>query len=256
MKRIVVLQARMGSTRLPGKVLADIGGKSMLAHVIERAARIPSIDQVVVATSIDSANEPLMDVARQLGVMSYAGSEADVLDRYYQAARLAAADVIVRVTADCPLLDPSVSGAVIERFCAGPFDYVSNTNPPTFPDGLDTEVFSFQALERAWRDAALTSEREHVTPFLWKNTDLFRIDNVTGARDLSHHRWTVDDAGDLAFVRAVFASMAGREDFGMAEVLEVLDRHPELRELNSGKLRNEGYAKSLSEDAVVPEKRQ
>jgi spore coat polysaccharide biosynthesis protein SpsF (cytidylyltransferase family) len=248
---VVVLQARMASTRLPGKVIADVGGEPMLQRVVERARRIPEATQVILATSTDSANEPLMRLAKTWGVDSYAGSESDVLDRYYQATRRAGADVVVRVTADCPLVDPEVSGRVVRRFLGGGFDYVSNTNPPTFPDGLDTEVFLFAALERAWREATLLSEREHVTPYLWKNPDRFRIANVRSERDLSHLRWTVDHAEDLEFVRSVYARMAARNnrDFGMADVLALLADEPQLLTVNNDHTRNEGYAKSLADEA-------
>jgi spore coat polysaccharide biosynthesis protein SpsF (cytidylyltransferase family) len=245
-----MLQARMGSTRLPGKVLAEIAGKPMLQQVVERVRRIPGTSHVLLATSMNAGNEPLIEMAASLGIASYAGSENDVLDRYYQAAKQIGADVIVRVTADCPLVDPHVSARVVSRFVDGGFDYVSNTNPPTYPDGLDTEVFSFAALERAWREASLPSEREHVTPFLWKNPSIFRIDNVQAERDMSGLRWTVDHPDDLTFVRSVYSRMAqkGVRDFGMPEVLALLAEEPELTGVNSDRARNEGYAKSLSND--------
>lgn len=241
----------MASTRLPGKVLADVNGRPMLQRVIERARRIPGATKIVLATSDDPANAPLLDLARQTGIASYAGSESDVLDRYYQATKQIAADVIVRITADCPVVDPAVSGRVVGKFLEGGFDYVSNTNPPTFPDGLDTEVFSFDALVRAWREASLASEREHVTPYIWKNPAMFRTANVRGERDLSHLRWTVDHADDLAFVRSIYARMTerGLREFGMNDILDLLSSEPELASVNSDHSRNEGYAKSLSDEA-------
>jgi spore coat polysaccharide biosynthesis protein SpsF (cytidylyltransferase family) len=250
----VVLQARMGSTRLPGKVLADIAGKPMLQHVVERARRIPGATNVILATSADPANAPLIASAHAWGVPAYAGSESDVLDRYYQAAKKFGADVIVRVTADCPLIDPAVSGRAVKEFLDNDFDYVSNTNPPTYPDGLDTEVFSVDALDRAWHEATLPSEREHVTPYLWKNPTRFRIHNVQNGRDLSNLRWTVDHPDDLMFVRSVYARMLERgiRDFGMAEVLALLQEEPELADVNRDRARNEGYAKSLSDDHAAP----
>ena len=242
----------MGSTRLPGKVLADLSGKPMLEQVVDRVRRIRGATQVLIATSTDPRDEVLLELADKLGIGSHAGSESDVLDRYYQSAKKAKADVIVRVTADCPLIDPGVSGRVIDRFLNGGFDYVSNTNPPTYPDGLDTEVFSFAALERAWLEASLPSEREHVTPYIWKTPSIFRVGNVTSERDLSHLRWTVDHADDLAFVRAVYARMAERNmsTFGMDEVLLLLEEDSRLRAINADRTRNEGYAKSLSNEGV------
>ena len=204
---IAVLQARMGSTRLPGKVMLDLLGAPLLARVIRRAQGIPGIGPVVVATTTAERDHPILDLAKHYGAEAFAGSEEDVLDRYYWAAKQFQADIIIRLTADCPLLDPGISARVVERFAQGDLDYACNTLPPTFPDGLDTEVFSFTALERAWREARLASEREHVTPYIWKNPDNFRSANVRNSVDLSALRWTVDEAGDLEFVRAVYARL-------------------------------------------------
>ncbi|MBI2524607.1 MAG: glycosyltransferase family protein [Candidatus Rokubacteria bacterium] len=228
MSRVVaILQARIGSTRLPAKVLADVGGLPLLARVIARATRIPGVDAVVVATSVHARDQAVIDVARANGVGWFAGSEADVLDRYYRAARDARAAVVVRLTADCPLLDPAVSGLVLARFREGQTDYVSNVHPPTYPDGLDTEVFSFGALEQAWTHAREPAEREHVTPYIWGTPGTFRISNVEHSEDLSSHRWTVDEPEDLEFVRGVYR-LIGCERFGMEEVLDLLEREPSL----------------------------
>jgi spore coat polysaccharide biosynthesis protein SpsF len=251
--KIVVLQVRMGSTRLPGKVMADLMGKPLLTRVIERASAIPGVQRVVVATTVAERDRPLLELARQCGAEAFAGSEDDVLDRYYQAACFFKADVICRLTSDCPLLDPAVSARVLRRFEQGDVDYACNTNPPTFPDGLDTEIFSFAALERAWREARLTSEREHVTPHIWKNPIKFRLVNVANDVDLSALRWTVDEPQDLEFVRAVYSRLycEGVLPFGLADVLALLEREPDLRDLNAGFARNEGYAQSLREDQVI-----
>jgi spore coat polysaccharide biosynthesis protein SpsF len=249
MNTIAVLQARMRSTRLPGKVMADLSGKPLLARVVERAQAIRGVDRVVVATTVAEHDRPLIGLAEQCGAMGFAGSEDDVLDRYYQAACASDASIIVRHTADCPLLDPTVSARVLERFRQGDVDYACNTNPPTFPDGLDAEVFSFETLERAWREARLPSEREHVTPYIWKNPDRFRLANVANDVDLSALRWTVDEPQDLEFARTVYARLGqGQSPFGMAEVLALLERAPELRDLNTGHTRNEGYLRSVQQD--------
>jgi spore coat polysaccharide biosynthesis protein SpsF (cytidylyltransferase family) len=250
MSTIAILQARMGSTRLPGKVMADLAGKPLLARVIERAQAIPNIQRVVVATTTAERDKPLLALAERYGVLGFAGGEDDVLDRYYRAVRTFGADVIVRLTADCPLLDPGVSARVLARFALGDVDYACNTLPPTFPDGLDTEVFSFAALERAWREAKLTSEREHVTPYIWKNPTQFRLANVTNDVDLSALRWTVDESQDLEFVRAVYSRLyrEGKSLFAMKDVLALLEREPKLREVNAGFARNEGYIKSVREN--------
>jgi spore coat polysaccharide biosynthesis protein SpsF len=247
---IAVLQARLGSTRLPGKVLMDLAGAPLLVRVIERARAIPGLDQVVLATTTAEHDRPLLDLAQAHGVAAFAGSEDDVLDRYYQAAQQFQADVIVRLTADCPLLDPAVSALVLDRFWRGTVDYVSNTQPPTYPDGLDTEVFSFATLARAWREATLSSEREHVTPYIWKHPEKFRLAAVKNDIDLSALRWTVDEAPDLEFVRAVYARLyqAGQPPFGLAEVVALLDRATDMPRANAAIARNAGYQKSLSHD--------
>jgi glutamate-1-semialdehyde aminotransferase/spore coat polysaccharide biosynthesis protein SpsF (cytidylyltransferase family) len=248
-----IIQARMGSTRLPGKTLVDLGGRPMLAHVVERARLIPGVQGVIIATTDRPADSAILDFAAREGLPAYAGSENDVLDRFYQTARRFDVSVVVRVTPDCPLLDPAVAGRVVRRFvdAAGSLDYVSNTQPPTFPDGLDTEVFSFAALERAWHEATLASEREHVMPYIWKHPERFRLANVVAQRDLSKLRWTVDTAADLEFVRAVHARLGDSGVFGMAEVLELLAREPELALINQASARNEGYARSLRDDEIV-----
>jgi spore coat polysaccharide biosynthesis protein SpsF len=248
---VAVIQARLGSTRLPGKTLADLAGRPMLAHVAERAAAIPGIAGVVLATTVSPADDALEAFARAGGLDFVRGSEEDVLDRFCLAARRTKAVAVVRVTADCPLLDPVVSGQVLANYVAlrPNVDFVSNFHPPTYPDGLDTEVFSVEALERAGREARLPSEREHVTPYLWNTKGRFRVANVEQAENLSGHRWTVDTQADLDFVREVFKALgpdAARA--GMKEVLRVLDKHPDIRELNKGIRRDEGYKRSLEVD--------
>jgi len=254
---VVIVQARLGSTRLPGKTLADIAGRPMLDWVLDRAERIPGIDGLVLATTDRLRDDKLVDFARKQGVRCVRGSEQDVLDRFHVAVTEHPADVIVRVTPDCPLLDPEVAGQVLAKFLQTPgrYDYVSNVHPPTFPDGLDTEVFSRDALETAWREAELPSDREHVTPFMWRRAgpERFRLGNVTGARDLSTERWTVDTATDLDFVRKIYEILGpSRPIFGMEEVLDLLHTHPELRDINAGQRRNEGYQRSLAADAAAP----
>lgn len=245
-----VVQARMGSSRLPGKTLADIGGRPMLGRLVDRALLIPGVEHVVIATTVEPADKAILRFAEAEGLPASAGSEQDVLDRIYRAASRFGISVIVRVTPDCPMLDPAVSGLVLDRFleAGGELDYASNTQPPSFPDGFDTEVFAFEALERAWREARLPSEREHVTPYMWKQPDKFRLANVTHEPDLSAMRWTVDEARDLAFARAIFARLGARGLFGMEDVLALLRREPSLLEINTGPHRNEGYDRSVRQD--------
>lgn len=230
----------------------DVAGEPMLIRVIQRVKAITGVDEVVLATTNAEQDRALLDMAADYHVPAYAGSEDDVLERYYQTANAFESHTIVRVTGDCPLLDPEVSGRVLERFLQGDCDYASNTLKPTFPDGLDTEVFSVQALTRAWQEASLKSEREHVTPFIWKNVDKFRTANVENHLDLSALRWTVDEPEDLEFARLIYRRFTGsRPDFGMADVLDFLESHPEVASINAGFDRNEGYFKSLRHDGVA-----
>ena len=245
-----IIQARMGSTRLPGKVLAPIAGHPMLWHVVRRARLSQRVDTVLVATSTASADDPVAAFCAGSAIPHVRGSEDDVLDRYHQAAQQAGADVIVRITADCPLLDSATVDLVVGYFLEGDYDYVSNTDPPTYPDGLDIEVFSASALEHAWREARLRSEREHVTPYIRNHPQLFRHANVANDQDLSSLRWTVDEEADLAFVRAVY-EQAGSDSFTMGDVLTLLQQHSHLFERGRLPERNEGLIKSLREDYVL-----
>ncbi len=253
-KIAVIVQARLGSTRLPGKVLAEIAGRPMLAHVVERAMDIPYVTEVIIASTTNPADGAIVAWAMQAQIPYVRGSEEDVLDRFRLAASERAVDVIVRVTADCPLLDPEVSGLVVREYLErrGTVDYVSNVHPPTYPDGLDTEVFSRHALEAAWREARLRSDREHVTTYIWRHPERFRLANVSHGEDLSTHRWTVDTAMDLDFVRAVFKTAEGdQRSMRLRDVIALLGRHPEIRELNTGQQRNEGLMRSLTGDRIA-----
>ena len=252
MKTVVILQARIGSTRLPGKVLLDLEGRPMLWHVVERIRRSRNVQQVVVATTTSKSDDVLEQFCRAQDIAFFRGNEPDVLDRYYQTAKAFAADTVVRITSDCPLIDPDVIDRVTGIFQQGGFDYVSNTIETTYPDGLDTEVFSFAALERAWREATKISEREHVTPYL-RSSGQFRVRNIEidhGA-SLAELRWTVDEAHDLEFVRAIYKNFKTRPVFGMSDILKLLAAKPELQKLQGTAIMNEGYYKTLYEQAVA-----
>ena len=234
---LAVIQARLGSTRLPGKTLADLGGRPMLAHVVERAAAISGVDGVVLATTVHPRDDRLAEWARDAALPCVRGSEDDVLDRFHDVLDRHPADAIVRVTPDCPFLDPDVSAEVVAAWRREPgIDYASNVHPPTFPDGLDTEVIARGALIAAWREARLPSDREHVTPFVWRQPGRFRQALVRGDQDLSHLRWTVDTAADLDFARAVYARLApsGHERFAMRQLLALFAREPGLAQPNAG----------------------
>jgi spore coat polysaccharide biosynthesis protein SpsF len=205
MSLVALVQARMSSTRFPGKVLADLAGKPMLWHVVDRTQRARQIDQVCVVTSDFPDDDVIAEFCVKLGVACFRGNLHDVLDRYYQAAAKMEADPIVRITADCPLIDPDVVDAVITMFKTGEYDYVSNTIERTFPDGLDVEVFRFASLKRAWNEAPAGYDREHVTSFFCKHPEKFRIGQYCDEQDRSAQRWTVDYPADLEFVRSVIS---------------------------------------------------
>ena len=231
MRITAIIQARMGSTRLPAKVLKDIAGQSMLARVCRRACRAATIDEVVVATTTEPADEVVADECDRLGVACFRGSEDDVLDRYHHAAKRHGADAVVRITADCPLIDPNVVDRVVRRFLAARPDYASNTLTRTWPRGLDTEVFSTDALAHAHREATEPYERVHVTPYLYQHRERFRLLPVTCGEDLGALRWTVDSAEDLQFVRAIYDRL-GDNAFSWREVLHVLAADPGIARLN------------------------
>jgi len=239
MKTVAIVQARMGSVRFPGKVLQPVCGTPLIGLLLERLGRSRHIDQIVLATSEDARNEPLASYVTGLGVTVFRGSEKNVLDRYYRAARSVAADVVIRITGDCPLIDPQLVDTVIEKFRASGADYVSNTSPPTYPDGLDTEVFRFSALETAWKQASTDFQKEHVTPFLRESPQFTKL-TITHDTDVSTERWTVDEPADLDPVRRVFEHFHPRRDFDWLEVLAVRNSHPEWFMSNRHLTRNEG----------------
>jgi glutamate-1-semialdehyde 2,1-aminomutase len=239
LKTVAIVQARMGSTRFPNKVMRPICGTPMIGLLLERLSKARKVDQIVVATSIDPCNDSLAAYVESIGYPVFRGSERDVLDRYYGAARQFAADVVVRVTGDCPLIDPHVVDSVIGSFNEGAADYAANVSPPTFPDGLDTEVFTFDALQAAWNEAKDPQQREHVTPFIRESARFARI-NFAHAGDESAQRWTVDEPEDLAVVERVFESFHPRRDFNWLEVLALRDSHPEWFEANQHLVRNAG----------------
>ena len=239
MTTTAIVQARMGSTRLPGKVMADLGGVPMINFLLERLSHARSLNSIVVATTDAPSDDILARHLEAAGIAVFRGSVDDVLDRFYQAARTARADTVVRITGDCPLVDPDLVDEVIEAYRAGDADYVSNVSPPTYPDGLDTEVFSFAALERAWHETNSKYDREHATPYL-RNSGKFRTLNISHKLDLSAERWTVDEASDLKVVRAIIETFSPRTDFSWQDVVDLSVRRPELFLLNQQIKRNEG----------------
>lgn len=244
-----IVQARMNSTRLPGKVMKEIVGKPLLKHVIERVSASKRMKGIVIATSINPVDDVIEAFARENKIPFFRGSENDVLDRFYQVARVFRIDVIVRITADDPFKDPQIIDKAIEIFESGSFDYVTNTLPPTYPIGLDVEVFSYYALERAWKEAKRPSEREHVTPYIWKHPDKFRIKNFGIKKDLSYLRWTLDDEKDLEFTIEIYKRLYQKKKiFLMKDILALLKDNPAFSKINERKEKFEGYLASLEKD--------
>lgn len=241
MKTVAIVQARMGSTRFPGKVMKPVLGIPLIELLLGRLGKAAEVDHIVVATSDDPRNESLVRHVRSLDYEVYRGSEQDVLDRYYQAAIHARADIVVRITGDCPLVDPQLVDGAVAAFKAAGVDYACNCDPPTYPDGLDIEVFSFDALKRAWAEATRTPEREHVTPYI-RESGRFRTLPLTNTVDLSAERWTVDEPADFQVVQAVFEYFHPRRDFSWQEVLRLLASQPQLFAANRHAVRNEGAA--------------
>jgi spore coat polysaccharide biosynthesis protein SpsF (cytidylyltransferase family) len=252
MSVIAIVQARMGSTRLPGKVLLNLEDRTVLEHVVGRVRSSEHIDDVVVATTIAKDDLRIVELCAYLGISVYCGSENDVLDRYYQAAKLFKADNIVRITSDCPVIDARIIDEVISLHLKKNADYTSNTLKETYPDGQDVEVFTFASLKTAWTDANLASEREHVTPYLRNNPDIFKHASLEYKEDLSKKRWTLDNAEDLDFLRVVYKYLYNKNQFfGMADILKLIDEKPDIEKINQHIIRNEGYLKSLREDESV-----
>ena len=232
MKIVAIIQARMGSTRLPGKILRDLGGETVLSRVLRRVRRMRHVTEIVVATTAKNGDDAVVESARKNAVGTFRGNEEDVLDRYYQAARSFHAEAIVRITADCPLIDPEVSDHVVEEFLRIGPDYASNTLQRTYPRGLDTEVVTFDALERAWKASSEPYQRVHVTPYVYQHPEQFNLLSITAGGDFGHQRWTLDTAEDLEFLRAVYAKLGDRHDFAWRDVLQLMEREPGLMEIN------------------------
>jgi len=232
-KVTAIIQARTGATRLPSKVLDELAGEPMLTRVVNRTSRAKTLDAVVVATTVKPADDAIVNLCNAQGWHLFRGSEDDVLDRYYHAALKYQAGIVVRICADCPLTDPEVIDKAINVFLADypSLDYVSNSLIHTFPLGLDVEVMSFAALTRAWNEDTNPAWREHVTPYIQRHPDKFRIRDVTDDKDYSYMRWTVDTIEDLAFVRKVYDHFKN-DTFSWREVLDLLKEHPEWLEIN------------------------
>jgi len=238
-KVLAVVQARMGSTRLPNKVMREVDGIPLIELLLTRLSQSKEIDQIVLATSLDPRNNPLVQHVESLGYQSFQGSENDVLERFFLAAKQFAGDIIIRITGDCPLIDPQLVDEAIRKFKTGKVDYLCNTNPPTFPDGLDIEVFGFTALQRAHNESRTVSDREHVTPYI-RESGHFSTLNVASDQDFSNLRWTVDEDQDLEVVRFVVEYFAPNRLFSWEDVLGLYETYSVELNSNSAIVRNEG----------------
>jgi len=250
MKKIAIIQARCSSTRLANKVLKKILDKPMLQWQVERVQLSRLIDELVIATSFEESDDDIEVLCNNLSVNVFRGSLADVLDRYYQAATLYQADIIIRITGDCPLIDSDIIDQVIAKHISSSNDYTSNIEPETFPDGLDVEVFNYQTLKNAWIYAKKKSEREHVTPYIRNNQSVTK-GTIQSATDYSHYRWTVDEEKDFEFVTQIYQKLGcNGEYFGADKIYQLLQKQPELLAINQNITRNEGLLKSIQEDNI------
>jgi spore coat polysaccharide biosynthesis protein SpsF len=233
---VAIVQARMGSTRLPGKVLMELGGSTVLSRVLARLRRSRWIDQIVVATTCSGLDHVIDLECQRMGVACFRGSEDDVLDRFYRAAQKYHAEAVVRITADCPLTDPELVDDVIRVFRNQHADYANNTVSRTYPRGLDVEVFTYAALSQAWQEASKRYEREHVTPYFYEHPTLFRMTSANGQTDYSRYRWTLDTDEDLRLIRAIYARFRNQDDFSWLDAIAVMEKEPQLAELNGNVL--------------------
>ncbi len=252
MKTVAIIQARMGSTRLPGKVLMDLAGQPALNYVVERTLLAKTLNAVWLATTKDKSDDALANFAKKLNLKFYRGSVEDVLDRYYQAAKLAKADIIVRITGDCPLIDYKLIDEAVRFLKKGNYDFVTNCVPPTLPDGLDVEAVTFGTLKKVWQEAKWASEREHPFSYIVRNPELFRIGKIIKKKDFSAFRITLDYPADLEYLDLVIKECQKKKKYcGEKEIISILLKHPDWIKLNKRQIRNENYWQSLKEDKIV-----
>jgi spore coat polysaccharide biosynthesis protein SpsF len=236
-KIVTVIQARSGSTRLPGKVMLDILGKPLLIRMVERVQASKLAGTLVIATTEESEDDLIANLCAQNNIHCYRGSSLDLLDRHYQAAKLFDAEAVVKIPSDCPLIDPAVIDKVLQYFIENDFDYVSNLHPATYPDGNDVEVMKFAAIEKAWKEAEKPFEREHTTPYLWENPEKFTLANIpweTGLDYSMSHRWTIDYPEDFVFIKSIYEHLYPvNPNFGLQDILNLTEQRPDIFALNS-----------------------
>jgi spore coat polysaccharide biosynthesis protein SpsF len=255
MKTAAIIQARMGSTRLPNKVLMPVLGKPLLGWMLERVATCAEVDEVIIATTTDTRDDVIAAFAQSVGCKLYRGSEDDVLDRYYQAARMVNPDAVARITADCPLLDPEVLGSMIREYAAGGLDFLSNSEPlpSSWPDGMDVSIVGFEALENAWQNAIKPSDREHVTFYFWNNPQTFRCKRIDHEPDWSKYRVTIDYPEDFDILKSIIEHFGAADPssvnrVSMEQIVAYLDAHPDVFGLNEKYTRGLGWKPALERD--------
>lgn len=235
MKKVIIVQARMSSTRLPGKVLKEVLGRPLLEHLIERLRKVRNADEIIIATTKNVADKAIIKLCEKMNVNWMSGSEHDVLARYYEAAKISDADAIIRITSDCPVIDPVLVEEVIQYYIENykDVDYVSNSTTRTYPYGMDVEIFSKQSLKEAYENAVLEYEREHVTPYIYNRPDKFRLKNLESPDDYSGYRWTVDQEEDFMVVKKIIEALyPGNPDYGLQDMIELVKLNPEWYEIN------------------------
>lgn len=251
MKVEAIIQSRVGSTRLPKKVLRKLNGTTLLEFQIEQIHHSKLLDNIILATTEKTEDDIIVDMAQSLGVKSFRGNELDVLDRYYKCAKHFSINHIARINGDAPLIDPQIVDKVINLYKNGTFDYVNNFFKKSFPAGTETEVFSFNTLETTWKNAKKLSEREHVTPYIYNNATMFNIGYLENKENISHLHWTVDRQEDLEFVRQIIHDIKKRP-IVISDILNILKEKPLLLEINKNTNSLEGYLKSLENDKKQP----
>ncbi len=258
MKKIVtVIQARSGSSRLPGKVSKEILGKTLLVRMIERVQSASLTGTIVVATTLDAEDDSIENICKENSILCYRGSSLDLLDRHYHVAKLFDADAVVKIPSDCPLIDPQIIDKVLQYYLDHNFDFVSNLHPATYPDGNDVEVMSFKTLETAWKEAQKDFEREHTTPYIWEHPEKFRIGNVAWETGLDYsmsHRFTIDYAEDFTFIKTVYEKLyPTKPNFGLSDILDLLGLNPEIAAINEKYAGVNWYRNHMNELKTVTE---
>ena len=256
-KIVTVIQARSGSSRLPGKVMMEILGRPLLLRMIERVQRAKLVGTIVIATTTEAGDDIIEKLCETEGLLCYRGSRDDLLDRHYQAGKLYGADAVVKIPSDCPLIDPKVIDKVLKYYLDNDFDFVSNLHPATYPDGNDVEVMSWSSIEKAWREATLTLEREHTTPYIWENPNLFKIGNVAWETGLDYSmtdRWTIDYPEDFTFIKTIYEQLYPvNPAFDLEDIIHLTRQNPDIFSINNKYAGVNWYRNHLDELKTITE---